>query len=137
MILLTPILVGCLQISTIVAFDNLGEVKLTWMWRCPILRLPIGIIYGVKCGCEYTFGVLLLNWMDGWICQLHGPNWPLNSMPFNLFSTIIFFGIWSYDWFTNVLVTFCNSTCLAIPILMWKGIKGQSMIMCPSYSQNA
>jgi hypothetical protein len=57
----TYILVGCLKVSTIVTFDTFNEVKLTQVWRCSILWLPMGIFYGAKCGCEYTFGSLFLN----------------------------------------------------------------------------
>jgi len=74
-----------LRISITVAFETFGEVELIRVWRCSILWLPIGVICGVECGCEYTFGALLLNWMDGWIDRLYGPNWPLNSMFLNLF----------------------------------------------------
>jgi len=41
-------------------FDTINEVVLTKGWRCSILWLPIGIFYGAKCECEYTFGCLLL-----------------------------------------------------------------------------
>jgi hypothetical protein len=43
----------------------------------------------------------------------------------------------SYGWSINVLATFYNSTCLVIFVLIWKGTKGQSIITCPSSSQNA
>jgi hypothetical protein len=76
---------GCFQISTTIASNILGEVELTRVWWCPILWLPIAIIFGAECGCEYTSNVLFLNWMDGRIYWLCGPNWSPNSMPFNLF----------------------------------------------------
>ncbi len=120
MILVTSVFACCFQISTSVAFDTFCEVKLIGMWWCPILWLPISILCGVECGCEYTSGALLLNWMDWQICRLCSPNWPPNSMPLNLFWTTKIHGSWSCDWSTNVLATFCNSTCLAIPTLMWK-----------------
>jgi hypothetical protein len=105
--------------------------------RCSIMWLPIGIFYGVECGCKYTSSSLFPVWIDGWIYQLCGPNWLPNSMPFNLFWTIGIFGSCSCGWYINFHATFCNSTCLAIHDLMWKGTKGQSMIACPSFSQNA
>jgi hypothetical protein len=67
---ITSIPIGCFQISTIVASDIIGETKLIQVWWCPILWLPISIFYGAKCGCEYTFGTMFLNWMDERICQL-------------------------------------------------------------------
>ncbi len=79
------ILVNCLWVLIIVAFDIIGEVVLTWVQQCSILWLPIGSFYGVKCGWEYIFGFLFLNWMDGWIYWLYGPNWLPNSMPLSLF----------------------------------------------------
>jgi hypothetical protein len=81
----TFILTHCFQILVTTTSETLGEDKVTWIWRCPILWLPIRILCGAKWGCEYTFGTLLLNWMDGWICRFCGPNWPPNSMPFNQF----------------------------------------------------
>jgi hypothetical protein len=74
------------------------------------LWLPIGILYGVEWRCEYTSSALLLNWMDGGIYRLYGPNWPPNSMPSNLFWTIGILGF-NCDWFINALTTLCNSTC--------------------------
>jgi len=65
-------------------FWTLGEVVLTRVWQCSILWLLIGIFYGAKYGCEYISNFLLLNWMDGWICQLYNPNWLPNSMPLNM-----------------------------------------------------
>jgi hypothetical protein len=61
-------------------------------------------------------------------------NWLPNSMPFKCFWTTRIFSYCSYDWSINVLATFCNSTCLTILVLMWKGTKGQSMTACPSSS---
>jgi len=58
-------------------------------------------------------------------------------MLFNLLWTIIIHGSCSYGWSNNALATFCKSTCLTIFYLMWKGTKGQSIITCPSSSQNA
>ncbi len=110
---------------------------LTWGQRCSILWLPIGILYGAKCGCEYTFNSLLLIWIDGWICQFCGPSWLPNSMPLNLFWPIGIPSSYSCGWSINALATFYNSTCLAIPTLMWKGTKGQSMIACPSIIENS
>ncbi len=133
---MTSILIGCFQISVIIAFNTLGEAKLVRVWRCPIMWLPISILYGAECGCEYTFGTLLLNWMDGSICWLFGPNWPPNSMLLSLLWATWIPGSWSCDWSINAPTTFYNSTCLAIHVLMWKGTKGQSIIACPS-SQNA
>jgi hypothetical protein len=63
----------------------IGEVVLIWGWQCSILGLPIGILCGVECGWEYSFGSLFLVWIYGWIYWLCGPNWLPNSMPFNLF----------------------------------------------------
>jgi len=57
----TFILVGCLQISAIVASNTLGEAKLNRIWWCPIQWLPIGILRGATCGYEYTSNILLLN----------------------------------------------------------------------------
>jgi len=74
--------------------------------------------------------------MDELICLLYGHNWLPNSMPFNLFWTIRIIDSYSYGWSINAFTTFCSSTCLAMPTLMWKGTKGQSMTTCPS-SQNA
>jgi hypothetical protein len=81
---LTSISTCCFWILTTFASNILSEVELTQVWQCPIVWLPIGILYDVECECKYTFGTLLLNWMDGQIYWLHGPNWPLNSMPLKL-----------------------------------------------------
>jgi hypothetical protein len=43
----------------------------------------------------------------------------------------------SCDWSINVIATFYNYTCLTMPIMMWKGIKRQSMNACPFFSRNA
>ncbi len=48
-----------------------------------------------------------------------------------MFWTTWIFGSYACVWSINALATFCNSTCLAIFALMWKGAKGQSMIACP------
>ncbi len=103
---------------------------------CAILWLPIGIICGAECECKYTYGFLLLVWTYGKNCWLCGLNWLPNSMPFNLFWTTWIFHSYSCGWYSNVLATFCNSTCSTIHVLMWKGTKGQSMIACP-FSHNA
>jgi len=50
----------CFEVSTIVASDIIGGIVLIWNWWCFNLWLPIGILYGVECGCKYTFGFLLL-----------------------------------------------------------------------------
>ncbi len=122
--LVTSILTGCFRISTTIVFNTLGEAELTQVWQCPIMWLPIGIFCGVECGCKYTFGFLLLNWIDGQICWLCGPNWPPNSMPLNIFYPTKILSFWSCDRSINVLAISCNSTCLAILALMWKNIKG-------------
>jgi hypothetical protein len=97
-------------------------------WEC--VKLPIGILYGVKWKCEYTSRTLFLNWMDGWICRLYGPNWLPNSMPLNLFWIIRIHNFCFYNWSINVFATFYNSACLAMFALVWKGTKGQSMMEC-------
>jgi hypothetical protein len=58
---ITSIPEGCFWISTIVASYTFGEVELIQVWWFPILCLPIGILCGVKCGCEYTSGTLFPN----------------------------------------------------------------------------
>jgi len=73
--------------------------------------------------------------MDGRIYQLYGLNWLPNSMPLNLFWTIRILGSYSCGWSIIVLATFCNSTCLTILVLMWKGTK--MTITCHFPSQNA
>jgi hypothetical protein len=130
----TIIPTSCLQVSTIVAFDMIGEVVFTWGWWCSILWLPIGILCGVECGCKYTSISLLVVWINERICQLYDPNWLPNSMLLILLWTTWIFNSCSYGWNINVLTTFCNSTCLAIFALMWKGTKRQFMIACPSSS---
>ncbi len=126
------------QISTTSIFDTLGEVDVIQIWWCPILWLPIGILYGAKYGCECTSNTLLSNWIDGQICRLCGRNWLTpNSRLLNLFWIVGIPSSYSYDWSINASTTFCNSACLTMLALMWKGIKGQSMIGCPSFSQNA
>ncbi len=134
---MTSIISGCLRISTTTTFDILGKNELIRVWWCPILWLPIGILCGAKCGCEYTFNILLVNWMDGWICQLCGPNWPFNSMLLTLLWITWIPSFWFCDRSINGHATFCNSTCLAIPVMMWKGTKRQSIVACLSSSQNA
>jgi len=57
-------------------------------------------------------------------------------MPFSLFWTTGILGSCSCDWSINAPATFYNSTCLVIHASLWKGTKGQSMIACPSSSQN-
>jgi hypothetical protein len=61
---MTLISTGYLRIFAIDTSNTLGEIELTWIWRCPILWLPIGILCGVECRCEYTFAIMFLNWMD-------------------------------------------------------------------------
>ncbi len=134
---ITFIPTNCLRISTITTFDTRDEVEVIRIWQFPILWLPIGILCGAEWGCEYTYGTPFLNWMDGLICSLYGPNWPPNSMPFNMFCTIGIPNSCSCGWSINALATFCSSTCRTMPILMWKGTKGQSTIACLSSSQNA
>ncbi len=70
----TFIVARYLWISVTTIFDTLNEAELIWVWWCHMLWLPIGILCGVECGCKYTFGILLLNWMDGWIYRLCGSN---------------------------------------------------------------
>ncbi len=132
---ITFILASCLRVSTITTFDTLGEAVLTLIRWCSNLWLPISILYGGECGCEYTSSFLLLIWIDGRICRLWSLNWLPNSMPLSLFWTIL--SSCSYGWSINALATFCNSTCLTILALMWKGIRWQSMIACLSSSHNA
>ncbi len=127
----TPIPACCFRVSITVAFDIIGGTMLFRYWRCSSQWLPIGILYGAICGCEYPSGSLLLVWIDGRICSIYGPNWLPNSMPLNLFWTTRIHDSYFYGWSINAPTTFCNSTCLAIHVLMWKGTKGQSMITCP------
>ncbi len=108
--------------------DTIGGTVLIRDRQCSIMRLPIGIHYDVVCGCEYPSGSLLLVWINEQICRLYGPNWLPNSMLLNQFWTTWILDSCSCGWSINVLTTFCNSTCLAIVFLMWKGTKGQSMI---------
>jgi len=75
----------CFRVSTIIASNTIGEIVLTWNWHCSSLWLPIGILCGAICGCEYPSGYLLLVWIDERICQLCGPNWLPISMPPILF----------------------------------------------------
>jgi hypothetical protein len=82
---ISSILVGCIRVSTIVTFYTLGEVVLTLVQQCSNLWLPINILCGVECGCEYISSFLLVMWTNGHICQLCAPTWFPNSMPFNLF----------------------------------------------------
>ncbi len=112
----------CLWVLTTITFDIIGGVVLTQDQCCSNLWLPIGILCGAKCGCEYPSGPLLLVWIDGWICWLCGPNRFPTSMPLNLLWTTRIPS--SYGWSINVPTTFCNSTCVAIHVLMWKGTKG-------------
>jgi hypothetical protein len=134
---ITFILTNYFQVLVIVASNTLGEVLLILVWQCSNLWLPIGIFCGAECGCEYTSSSLLLIWTNGRIYQLYSPNWLPNSMPLSLFWTIGIPTSYACDWSINALASFCNSTCLVIHVLMWKGTKGQSMIECPSSSQNA
>ncbi len=132
---ITFILIAYLWFLTTTASNTVCEVVLVQIWWYSIMWLPIGSLRGAECGCEYTFGSLLLNWMDGWIYWLYGPNWLPNSMSFSLFWTTWILGSYSCGWSINAPATFCNSTCLAICVLMWKSTKGQSIIACPSSSQ--
>jgi hypothetical protein len=134
---ITSILIVCFRISTTTTFDTLDEIEFIRVWWCPILWLHIGILYGAECGCEYTSSTLRVIWMDGQIYRLCGPNWSLDSIFFNLLWITKYLSSWSYDWSINAPITFYNSTCLAIPTLMWKCMTGQFMIACPSSSQNA
>ncbi len=119
------------------ASDTIGGAMLTWDWQCSSLRLPIGIHYGAVCGCEYPSDYLFLVCIDVRICWLYGPNLFPNSMFLNLFWTIGILDSYYCGWSINVLGTFCNSICLVILILMWKGTKGQSMIAYLFSSHNA
>jgi hypothetical protein len=76
------------HVSTITISDTIDEAMLTWNRPCSSLQLPIGILCGAVCGCEYLSNSLLLVWINEQICQLCGPNWLPNSMLLNLFWTI-------------------------------------------------
>jgi hypothetical protein len=80
----------------------------------------------------WLFAPYLNRWVDGFVdyVVLVGFPTPCLSICFGLHE-------FSYGWSINAPTTFYNSTCLVIPILMWKDIKGQSMIICLSSSQNA
>ncbi len=134
---ITPTPTYYFWVSIIVASDTIGGAMLTRDRWCSILRLPIGIHCDAICGCECPFGSLLLVKIDEWIYWLCGPNWLPNSMPLNLFWTIGIPYSCSYGWSITAPATFYNSTCLTMLVLMWKGMKRQSMITCPSSSQNA
>jgi hypothetical protein len=127
---------GYFQVLAIATSNILGEVMLIRIQQCSIMWLRIGILYGVECGCEYTSGSMFLDWIDGWICQLYSPNCLPNSMPLSILWTTIIHSFCSYGWSINAPTTFCNSRCLAIPTLMWKGTKGKSIITC-HFSHNA
>jgi hypothetical protein len=71
---ITPTLAYYLWVSATVASDTISGAVLTWDWHCSSLWLPIDIFHGVVCGCEYLSNFLLLVWIDGWICQICGPN---------------------------------------------------------------
>jgi hypothetical protein len=92
--------------------------------QCSNLWLPIGIHCGTVCVWEYPSSSLLVVWIDEWIYRLCNPNLPPNSMLLNMFKTVGIPNSYSYGWSIHVPATFCNSTCLVIPILMWKGTKG-------------
>ncbi len=128
---ITPIPTGCFQVSTTITFYTLNEVVFIQGRWCSIMWLPIGILFGAECGCEYTFSSLLLSWINERMCQLCGPN----SMPLNLFWTTRILGSYSCGWSITVFTTFYDSTCPAIFTLMCKSKKGQSIVICPS--QNA
>jgi hypothetical protein len=64
---ITPTPTCCFRVSTIATFDIIGEVLLTWDWRCSNLWLPIGIHCGAICGCEYCSIFLFMVWIYGWI----------------------------------------------------------------------
>ncbi len=83
-------------------FNTIGGSILTQDWWCSILRLPIGIHYGVVCGCEYPSSTLFMVWIDEWIYWLYGPNWLPNSMPLNMFWTSRILDSCSYGWSINV-----------------------------------
>jgi hypothetical protein len=134
---ITPTPTCCFRVSKTTASNTIGGVVLTRDQRCSNLWLPISIHCGVVCGCEYLFGFLLLVRINGRIYQLRGPNWLPNSMPLNLLWTTRIFKFCYYGWSINVHATLCNSTSLVIFVLMWKGTEGQSVIACPSSSQNA
>jgi len=82
--------------------------------------LPIGILCGAVCGCEYPYGIFFLVWINEPICRLCGPNWLPNFMPLNQFWTIGILDSCSYGWSINAHATFYNTTCLTIHALMWK-----------------
>ncbi len=107
-----------LWVSTTATFDIIGEVVLTRGQWCSIQWLHVGIFYGAECGCEYTFGSLLLIWIDGRIYWLFYLNWLPNSMPSNLLWIARIPSSCSCGWSINVRATFCNSTCLTIGALM-------------------
>jgi hypothetical protein len=58
--LMVVILAFCLRVSTTTTFDTIGEVVLIQGRQCSIMRLPIGILYSAKCGCEYPYNSLFL-----------------------------------------------------------------------------
>ncbi len=120
---ITPIPTYCLWVSTIVVYDTIGGTMLTRNWHCSNLWLPIGILCCAICGCEYPSGSIFLVQIDGWICWIYGPNWLPNSMLLNIFWTTWIPYSCSCGWSINVPTTFCNSTCLVIFALMWKGTK--------------
>ncbi len=63
--LMVVIPVFCVRVSTTVASDTINEAIFIRGQQCSILWLPIGILYGAKCGCKYPFGSLLLVRIDG------------------------------------------------------------------------
>ncbi len=113
-----------------------------WSWGDSSLTIPHSLVihwYPLWCKMKMWmylwYSTLELN--GGLICLLCGPNWAPNSMPFNLFWIIGIPSPCSYGWSTNVVATFCSSTCLTMLALMWKGTKRQSMIKCIFFSKNA
>ncbi len=120
---ITSIPTSCFWVSTIATYGTFGKVVLILVRWCSNMWLPISILCGAECGCAYIFSSLLLTWIDAWICWLFHPNWLPNSMSFNMFWIIRISSSCSYDWSINALATFCNSTCLAIFVWMWKGTK--------------
>jgi hypothetical protein len=75
----------CLWVSIIVTSDIIGGTMLIWYWRCYSMWLPISILCGAICGCEYPSSSLLLVWIDWRIYWICGPNWLPNFMPLILF----------------------------------------------------
>jgi hypothetical protein len=62
---ITSIPTNCFRISTTSTSYTPNEVVWTWVWQCPILWLPIGIICGAKCGMWIHFWFFALE-LIGW-----------------------------------------------------------------------